>query len=70
MTRKDYALVARTLARFSHLQAQAEAGAVTAAIADALANVFAIDNPRFSRDKFLAAVDVPYRYFAQKEAAA
>ena len=69
MTRKDYQRIAATLSRFSRLEVQAEAGAVTAAIADALANVFAIDNPRFSRDRFLAAVDVPYKYFAEKEAA-
>jgi hypothetical protein len=69
MTKRDYEIVASVLARFSQLQVQTEAGAVTAAIADSLANRFALDNPRFSRDKFLAAVDCPARYFEYPEAA-
>jgi hypothetical protein len=68
LTKRDYEIVAGVLTRFANLRVQTEAGAVTAAIADALCNVFAIDNPRFSRDKFLAAVDVPARYF-EKDAA-
>jgi len=63
MTKKDYEAVARTLARFSNLQAQVEVGAATAAIADSLANIFKLDNPRFNRDRFLAACDIPARYF-------
>jgi hypothetical protein len=70
VTRKDYELVARVLSRFTNLQAQVEVGAATAAIADAMAASFAIYNPRFNRDKFLAACDVPAKYFeSPKEAA-
>ena len=70
MTKKDYELIARTLARFTNLQAQVEAGAAATAIADSLANAFAIYNPRFNRDKFLAACDAPARYFESKQEAA
>ncbi|HEY1295418.1 MAG TPA: hypothetical protein VGJ60_20260 [Chloroflexota bacterium] len=63
MTKRDYERIASVLVRFSNLQAQVEVGAATAAIADSLANVFAIDNPRFNRDRFLAACDIPARYF-------
>jgi len=69
MTKRDYERVASVLARFARLEVQAEAGAVTAAIADALAASFKLDNPRFSRDKFLAAVDVPLKYFEREVAA-
>ena len=68
MTKKDYARVASVLARFAHLQAQVEVSAATAAIADSLANIFALDNPRFKRDVFLAACDVEARYFEAPQA--
>jgi hypothetical protein len=70
MTKRDYERVASVLARFSNLQAQVEVDAATAAIADSLANVFALDNPRFSRDRFLAACDIPARYFESPREAA
>ena len=70
MTRRDYERVAGVLSRFAHLQTRVEVGAATAAIADALANVYAIDNPRFSRDRFLAACDVEARHFESKGQAA
>jgi len=69
ITRKDYARVASVLARFAHLHAPVEVGAATAAIADSLANVFALDNPRFSRDRFLAACDVEARHFEARKSA-
>jgi hypothetical protein len=70
VTRRDYVRIAGVLSRFANLTTRAEAGAVTAAIADALANAFKLDNPRFDRDRFLAAIDVPARYFESPREAA
>jgi len=67
VTKKDYERVARIMSRFAHIHQEVEVGAVAAAVADALANGFAIDNPRFSRDKFLAACDVEARHFEYRK---
>ena len=70
MTRKDYALIASVLARFTNLDSPAPISATATAIADALAARLKMDNPRFSRDRFLAACDAPARYFEQPKEAA
>lgn len=55
MTRKDYVLIAQTLANF-----QEDNGVMIErnAIAYDLADAFALDNPRFDRARFLVASGV------------
>jgi len=67
MTRKDYERIARVLNAFSSMDTSRPLGLAVAVIADSLALVFAADNPRFSRDRFLAVVDVQAKYFANSE---
>lgn len=67
MSRKDYERIAGVIARFTPMTTEREIGAVATAIADSLANAFATRNPRFNRDRFLAACDAPARYFEQED---
>jgi hypothetical protein len=53
MTRKDYVMIADTIATGWHSSGEAKRD-----IAVTLANVFEIDNPRFDRDRFLVACGV------------
>lgn len=69
MTKKDYELIASVIARFTPMTTEREIGAVATAIADSLANRLKLDNPRFNRDRFLAACDAPARYFGEEVAA-
>jgi hypothetical protein len=55
MSRKDYELLAATLASFANLTSAAPIGATTQAIAEALCNRLELDNPRFNRRRFIAA---------------
>ena len=55
MTRKDYALIAAVLAKFG---ADGVPVDDRDSIAYDLADAFAIDNPRFDRERFLIAADV------------
>ena len=69
MTKRDYELIASVIARFTPMTTEREIGAVATAIADSLANRLKLDNPRFNRDRFLAACDAPARYFCEEVAA-
>lgn len=51
MTRKDYVAIAKAIEE----QAELHDDVVVHAVADAIANVFSADNPRFDRGKFLTA---------------
>jgi len=53
MTRKDYVMIAETIAIGWHASAESKRD-----IAVNLANVFEYDNPRFDRDRFLTACGV------------
>jgi 2C-methyl-D-erythritol 2,4-cyclodiphosphate synthase len=51
MTRKDYVAIAEAIA----LTVESYDDVAVHAVADAIASVFASDNPRFDRGKFLTA---------------
>lgn len=77
MTRKDYITIAQAVCdgAFIECKTPAEVHANTATrskIAYQLANVFALDNPRFDRERFLRACGVSNRviHLASKENAA
>src|SRR5262249_33859059 len=65
MSKKDYELIARVLAGFAQMETERPVGEVIAVVAETFASALREDNPRFSRDKFLAAVDVPAKYFGE-----
>jgi hypothetical protein len=69
VSRKDYQRIAGIIARFSRATYPSPTGFVAAQIADGLANVLAIDNPRFDRAKFMAACDVAHWEEAADDAA-
>lgn len=67
MSRKDYVAVAAVIAdTMSTIRADVEAGngpdiepdAVAMSIGHGLADIFAKDNPRFDRERFMAASDL------------
>ena len=55
MTRKDYVAIARALNEQVSFVTTENARYVLAAVMQHTADVFAADNPRFDRDRFMAA---------------
>ena len=58
MSRKDYVAIAAILADERKYAADEEARVVLAAVASRMASLFADDNARFDRNRFLAACGV------------
>jgi len=58
MSKKDYVAVARAVDRNIEDEGNDDAYKASCRLAERLADVFAADNPRFDRAKFLAACGV------------
>ena len=56
MTRKDYIVIAEVLNEARKLEGSAPDYGVVDTITNGLCHVFQVDNPRFDRTQFIAAV--------------